>query len=68
MSCDQAHQIGADFFYITAKKFAKSQSIEKYAEFIIYMNKFFGFNNIFLKLFLSKDRDYTEALNLLSHL
>lgn len=58
-------KIGAEFFYLTARKFAKSQPIEKYSHFLRILRKEFPSDYTFYKCFLTPDRDYNEVLALL---
>ena len=53
---------------MTAKKFAKSQAIEKYASFLRHMYRAFGYDEQFLKCFIGPDRDATEVHFFLDYL
>ena len=41
---DQMLEIGGEFFYLTAKKFAKNQSIESYSRLLFILFKHYGFD------------------------
>lgn len=65
---EEFSKIEKDFFYITAKKFAKVNSIEKYSQFAEIMNKAFGFDSMFLKAFLAGDRDHNEIMSFIKYI
>lgn len=68
LSCEEMEKIGSDFFYLTARKFAKNQSIQVFASFLNLMFKNYGFDGQFIKKFLSNERDYSECLALLEYM
>merc|ERR1711976_761952 len=60
-------KIGSEFFYITAIKFAKNQSINNFSKFLNIMFKNFGFDPQFIKKFFYSNRDYYECLSLIDY-
>lgn len=68
METVQLQAIGAEFFYLTSKKFAKNQSIENYSRFLFYMFRGFGFDVHFIKNFFFNDREGCEVKTLLNHI
>ena len=67
MKKEEIQDIGADFFYITSRKIAKNQSIEKYANFVFYMFKYFGFDSQFIRNYFTNYRDIDEVVAFLEH-
>lgn len=63
----EIRDIGAEFFYITARKFSKTQSIDNYAIFVSYLFTAFGFDSQFIKSFFSVNRSGEEVCNFLDH-
>ena len=60
--------IGPEFFYITARKFSKNQSIDEFAKFIEIMFKHFDFDVNFIRAFFSNTRDGHEVSVLVKHM
>ena len=52
--------IKIEFFYTIAKKFAKTQSLEKYVQFFAKLIEIYGLDPLIVKFFVNGDRDYTE--------
>lgn len=68
LNIQEIKNIGADFFYITSKRFAKSQSIENYTRFCWYMYSAFGFDSQFIKSFFTIIRDIDDICAFLNYI
>lgn len=68
LSKEQITLIGQEFLLVTAKKFAKSQPIEKYAQFLKFIYEAFGLDEQFLKCFIVAERDATEVQFFVSYI
>ena len=69
-SIDDFHmqKIGHEFFFITARKFAKNQSIETFSKFLLIIFKNYEFDSHFLKGFFTANRDFNETLSLMNYM
>lgn len=68
LSKEEMKKIGSEFFYITALKFAKNQSIATFAKFLNIMFRNYGFDAQFVRKFLYNERDFNECLSLFEYL
>lgn len=68
ISDENMQKIGPEFFYITARRFAKNQSIENFSKFLFLIFKNFEFDCHFLKGFFSSNRDFNEVITLLKYM
>ena len=58
-------KIGQEFFYITARKFAKNSTVECYSKFFFTMSQVFDYDGQFVQKFMNKERELSEIQELL---
>lgn len=68
LSAKDFTDIGPEFFYITARKFSKNQSIDEFAKFTEIMIRHFGYDVNFVRAFFSNTRDGHEVGVLVRHM
>ena len=68
ISDEHMQKIGPEFFYITARRFAKNQSIENFSKFLFLIFKNFQFDCHFFRGFFSSNRDFNEVVSLLKYI